>query len=102
MLSATWIGIALLTSCQPKRDNIALWELEQSRIELQESLKLAEYRLQTHDGGRLEELNALTSALTGFSSKKLALQTQRAELAKDIASLEQDTVEPDPGNRARG
>lgn len=91
-LSATWIGIALLTSCQQKRDNLALWELEQSKIEVQESLKLAEYRLQSHDGGRFEELNALTTALAGFSSKKLALQTQRADLAEAIASLEQDTV----------
>lgn len=92
-LSVTCIGIALLAGCQQKRDNIALWELEQSRIELQESLKLAEYRLETRGGGRVEELNTLTKALAGFSTKKQALQNQRADLARDVATLEQDTVE---------
>lgn len=92
-LTATLLGVALLAGCQQKREDIALWELEQSRIELQESLKLAEYRLHVHEGGKLDELNTLTTALAGISSKRQALQTQRAELVEDAASLEQQTVE---------
>lgn len=92
-LTAALLGVALLSGCQQKREDIALWELEQSRIELQESLKLAEYRLQVHHGGKLDELNALTTALVGISGKKQALQTQRDSLVEDVASLEQKTVE---------
>lgn len=92
-LTAALLGVALLTGCQQKREDIALWELEQSRIELQESLKLAEYRLQVHHGGKLDELNALTTALAGISGKKQNLQIQRTALVEDVASLEQQTVE---------
>ena len=86
-LTAALLGVALLTGCQQKREDIALWELEQSRIELQESLKLAEYRLQVHHGGKLDELNALTTALAGISGKKQNLQIQRTALVEDVASL---------------
>lgn len=87
------MGVMLTPSCQSKRENLALWELEHTRTELQERLNLLSYRLQVRDGGETESLTALQSAITGSSRRKQELLAQRTSLAGEIASLESAAAE---------
>lgn len=81
-------GMTLLSSCQPKREDLALWELEQSRIELQERLNLLNYRLQVREGGNAGSLADLQSTLAASSRRKQELLAERNTLTGEIASLE--------------
>jgi hypothetical protein len=81
-------GMTLLSSCQPKREDLALWELEQSRIELQERLNLLNYRLQVREGGDADLLADLQSTLAASLRRKQELLAERNTLTGEIASLE--------------
>lgn len=92
-----WLSFLLVTisctSCQQRREDQVFWELEQSRIELQERLNLAEYRLQQHDGGKFDEWKALSAARDASMRRIQQLESERAALVEEIASLERDSSE---------
>lgn len=87
------LGAALVASCQPKREDLALWELEQSKIELQERLNLLNYRLQVRGDDNTDDLKTLQTTIATSSRRKQELLAERNTLAEEIASLENAAVE---------
>lgn len=77
-----------LFSCQKQDTDAGFWQMENERVELEQKVKLAEYRLESTRSGGDAELSTITAAMESSSRKLRELRAQHAALSSNIRELE--------------
>jgi hypothetical protein len=77
-------------ACNNDRDHAFSWELEQERVELEQRLKLGEYRLGLMSPDGMSELDRLTAIVKESEQKLKFLRSDKNSLTVEVNTIEQD------------
>lgn len=87
-----WVLLIALAipACDKGGNEAVSWEFEQERVELEQRLKLGEYRLGLMSPNGMSELERLNAIVTESEQKLKFLRSDRNSLAADIKTLEEN------------
>lgn len=78
-----------LGACNQENHQAAWWEAEKERIEVSQQLELKKYRLEQSVGSEMENLQKTRAISQKLVAKQQVLESQKALLAAEVGSLEQ-------------
>lgn len=87
------LAVLLLPGCDDHRKDAGYWEIEREKIELEQQLKLLEYKAGRTGNGSPEELPRLENTLRELGARKISLLGNRSALVAGIRQIERQSAE---------